>query len=259
MKTLITSRDPKGQQATAIFEAVYNKTKFNDAAAQRLNESKHFATGLFELFRKCSAKSSGYTLMRSILGDDLITPEEIATARHDIVYSAEQTAKLMDSIPSADTLNWCKANGYAVVAGPPRPMSLLDIQISKIDHFSKYGTWYADADEKFARDDKVSLGWLAVCKTPIPKSMGNTWDEQNRLLLGTERVSNAAKLSWFITVFYDVRGVRLFDRIYARTFSLGSNGHRVYVGQFGDMGLYVTSGWDGKRNSGIGLVATRKI
>ena len=36
--TLITSRDPKGLHAVGLFEAVYNKSKLDDARAQRLNE-----------------------------------------------------------------------------------------------------------------------------------------------------------------------------------------------------------------------------
>jgi hypothetical protein len=36
---LITSRDPKGQQATSIFEAAYNKSKLDDERAQCLNEN----------------------------------------------------------------------------------------------------------------------------------------------------------------------------------------------------------------------------
>lgn len=37
-QTLITSRDPKGLHATGLFEAVYNKSKLDEARAQRLNE-----------------------------------------------------------------------------------------------------------------------------------------------------------------------------------------------------------------------------
>ena len=37
-QTLITSRDPKGLHAIGLFEAVYNKSKLDDARAQRLNE-----------------------------------------------------------------------------------------------------------------------------------------------------------------------------------------------------------------------------
>ena len=38
LQTLITSRDPKGLHATGLFEAVYNKSKLDEARAQRLNE-----------------------------------------------------------------------------------------------------------------------------------------------------------------------------------------------------------------------------
>ena len=37
-QTLITSRDPKGLHAVGLFEAVYNKSKLDEACAQRLNE-----------------------------------------------------------------------------------------------------------------------------------------------------------------------------------------------------------------------------
>lgn len=37
-QTLITSRDPKGLHAIGLFEAVYNKSRLDDARAQRLNE-----------------------------------------------------------------------------------------------------------------------------------------------------------------------------------------------------------------------------
>jgi len=37
-QTLITSRDPRGLHAIGLFEAVYNKSKLDDARAQRLNE-----------------------------------------------------------------------------------------------------------------------------------------------------------------------------------------------------------------------------
>ena len=37
--TLITSRDPKGLQATSIFEAAYNQANLDDPRAQRLNEN----------------------------------------------------------------------------------------------------------------------------------------------------------------------------------------------------------------------------
>lgn len=258
-KTLITSRDPKGQQATTVFEAAYNKAKLDGEGAQRLNESKTFAGALLDLITTHSAKQPDYTLARSILGDDFVTPEEIAKARPDVTYTAEQIAQLSDSIPSADVLKWCKDNGYAVVAGTPSPMSLLDVRSAKSGHFySKTEGWYADAKQKFSRADKVSLGWLMIRKTPVPNSTNKNWDEQSALLAKVEYVPNAAEMSWFITVFYDVRGVRLFEGVYVRTSSLDSGGDRVDVGGFGAKGLSVSNRWYYGRGSGLGVASARK-
>ena len=258
-KTLITSRDPKGQQATTVFEAAYNKAKLDDDGAQRLNESKSFAAGLLDLIKMHSAKQPDYTLARSILGGDFITPEEITTVRPDVVYTSEQIATLADSIPSADVLKWCKKSGYAVVAGSPSPMSLIDVRSAKSDHFySKTEGWYANANQKFSRDDKVSLGWLLIRKEPVPKSLSKNWDEQSALLGSGEFVPNAAEMSWVITVFYDVRGVRLFERVYVRTSSLVSGGGRVSVGFFGSKGLDVDYNWDYDRDGLLGVAAARK-
>jgi hypothetical protein len=52
---LITSRDPKGQQATAVFEAAYNKAKLDDGRAQRLNEhGNELKAGIAKLIAELS-------------------------------------------------------------------------------------------------------------------------------------------------------------------------------------------------------------
>ena len=52
-KALITSRDPKGRQATSIFEAAYNDSRLNDHCAQRLNESgDELKKGAMKLIQK---------------------------------------------------------------------------------------------------------------------------------------------------------------------------------------------------------------
>lgn len=196
-------------------------------------------------------------LARSILGDDFITPEEIMKARPDVVYTADQIAALSDSIPAADVLKWCKDDGHAVVAGSPKAASLLEVRSGKSDHFySKTEGWYADRDQKFSRADKVSLRWLMVRKAPVPDSINKNWEEQFDLLSMVESVPNAAEMSWFITVFYDVRGVRLFEDVCVRTSSRDSFGNRVGVGDFGAKGLYVQ--WDDDRHNVLGLASARR-
>ena len=57
-KKLITCNDPKGLQATNLFQGVYNKAGFNDTRAQRLNENRgsKFTDGLMKLVTECSSE-----------------------------------------------------------------------------------------------------------------------------------------------------------------------------------------------------------
>lgn len=254
---LVTADSPKGQRATETFRAQYNKAGLNDESAQRLNENPGFAEYLAEGIRRFSAKAPDYGLAQSFLGADFITPEEVTKARSSIVYTAEQITALAESLPSEDVLKWCKENGYAVIPAPPTAMSLLDVREIKSTHFySETGGWYAD--QKFAHEDKTSFGWLAIKKTPVSNSTSKTWNKQNKLLSALEKVPNAAEMSWFITTYFEVRGVRLFEGVYVRTSSLDSFGYRVYVGDFVSDGLYVSYYWDDNRNDNIGLSAARK-
>ena len=195
---------------------------------------------------------------RDIMGDDIIFPDEIAEVR-GFSYTEAQLKQLSDIMPTADVMQWCKENGFALMPTPPEAMFLLDIRALKADHFySKTGGWYGEDKQKFARDDKTSFGWIMIKKTPVDKSTSKDWDEQNKLLSDVERVPNVAETVWFITTFYEVRGVRLFERIYVRTSSLDSDGGRVYVGNFGAKGLYVAYNWDSSRHGHLGLASARK-
>lgn len=212
-----------------------------------------FVTG----FSRFTAKLPDYTLAKSILGGDFITAEEIMVARPDVVYSPEQVTQLAETIPSVDVLNSLKASGYGLMPQPPSALSLLSIRASKSTHFySKSGGWYEG--QTFAKNDMTGTGWLAIKKTPANDSVSKNWNEQNELLINAEFVPNAAETSWFITIFFDIRGVRLFEDIYIRTSSLGSDGSRVYIGYFDARGLSINSYWDSHRRSNLGLASARK-
>ena len=255
---LVTADSPKGQRATETFRAQYNKAGLNDESAQILNEHPGFAVYLAEGIRRFSAKAPDYSLAQSILGADFITPEEVTKARPSIVYTDDQITALAESLPSEDILKWCKDNGYAVMPPPPTAMSTLDVRgIWSARFYWKMGGWYAD--QKFAREDKTSFGWLLIKKTPVSGSTSKTWNEQNKLLSALEKVPNVAEMSWFITTYFEVRGVRLFEGIYVRTSSLNSAGSRVYLGYFDADGLYVSDFWDGRRYSYLGVSAARKF
>ncbi|MDE2078943.1 MAG: hypothetical protein KGI73_01000 [Patescibacteria group bacterium] len=218
-----------------------------------------FDKGLDALVKRLAAPTPDYTLARSILGGDFISPEEIMTARPGIIYSDDQIAALADMMPSEEALRWCKDNGFAVVAAPPRALSLLNIRMLEADLFySKTGGWYAEANQKFASDDKTSVGWLMIRKTDVPKSHSKNWTEQSALLSNVEYVPNAAKMSWFITTFYKVRGIRLFENVCVRTSSVDANGDRVCLGCFDAGGLVVSGYWGDVRDDYLGVASGRK-
>ncbi len=254
---LVTADSRKGQTAVQLFRAQYNKARLTEKGAQILNEHRGFAAYLAEGIRRFSAKAPDYGVVQSILGADFITPEEVTKARGALVYTDEQITALAGSLPSEDVLRWCKDNGYAIMPAPPKAMSTLEVREIQSAHFySKTGGWYAD--QKFAREDRTSFGWLMVKKTVVSNSTSKTWNEQGKLLSALEKVPNAAEMSWFITTYFEVRGIRLFEDIYVRTSSLDSFGCRVCVGRFGQGGLVVNDGWGSDRVGYLGVASARK-
>jgi hypothetical protein len=229
-----------------------------DAIQRLIARGGEFQDWVIEGIRRFSAKQPDYAIAQSILGNDFITPEEVAKTRPGIVYTDEQIATLASTLPSADMLRWCKDNGYAVMPAPPTALSLLDVRTLATGNFySKTGGWYAD--QEFASKDKTTFGWLAIRKTPVPNSTNRTWSDQEKLLSGVESVPNAAEMSWFITTYFAVRGVRLFANVYVRTSSLDSDGYHVSVGYFDAGGLYVDYWHDDYRHSSIGVSSARKF
>ena len=253
---LVTADSPKGQRATETFRAQYNKAGLDEDSAQILNEHPGFAAYLLTGICRFSTKAPDYTLAQTILGKDFITPEEVAKLR-GFTYNEDQLAKFGDTLPSQEVLVWCRDNGYMVIAGPNKPMSLLEVREMKSGYFySKSGGWYSD--QKFARNDKADTRWIIVRKEPVPESTSKTWDEQQALLSDVEITPNAAEVVWAITTYKAVRGIYLLPNIYVRTSSLGSGGNRVLVAGFDSGGLGVDSGWDSRRDVGVGVSSARK-
>lgn len=106
-----------------------------DGLQRLLERGGEFQTHVLAGIRRFTAKTPDYSLARTILGKDFIAPEEIAKSRKPIVYTDEQLAQFGDSVPAQEVLEWCRDNGYMLVAGPNRPMSLLNVRAVKKDHF----------------------------------------------------------------------------------------------------------------------------
>ena len=202
-------------------------------------------------------KISGYELAKTILGKDFISPEDVMNSRKGITYTDEQLAQFGETVPAQEILQWCRDNNFMLVAGPNRPMSLLEIRTMKNGYFySKEGGWYAY--QKFAQSDKVETKWYMIRKDIVPESTSRNWKEQQALISNVETVPNSAEFTWAITTYKAIRGVCLFVGIYARTSSLDSDGDHVYVGIFDGKGLYVYRIWDSFRLSDLGLSVARK-
>lgn len=257
---LVTADSPKGQRATETFRAQYNKAGLNKESAQILNENPGFATYLLAGIKRFAMKAPDYELVRTILGKDFISPEEIMKSRKGITYTDEQLSQFGETVPAQEILEWCRDNNFMLVAGPNRPMSLLEIRTMKNSYFySKEGGWYAEQKQKFSQNDKVETKWYMIRKDIVPESTSKNWGEQHALIIAdTEFVPNAPEFVWAITTYKAVRDVYLFGRIYARTSSLDSDGDHVYVGDFDDKGLYVDDHWGSYRVSSLGLSVARK-
>ena len=224
-----------------------------------------FQTYVLAGVARFTSKLPDYTLARTILGNDFISADEIAKAR-GIAYIEDQLIDLGKKLPDQATLEAIRDAGMMLVAGPPTAMSLIDVRALNADFFYSKGPdkddsgWYDDADEKFARNDKVeALCWIALCKEPVENSLNKTWQDQQALVVEPMVVPNAAETVWALTTYKAVRDIYLLDDLYVRTSSLDSDGNRVYVGNFDAKGLRVHDNWDGFRHDYLGLASARKF
>ena len=124
-QTLITSRDPKGLHAVGLFEAVYNKSKLDEARAQRLNErGGELQDGIAKLIAELSVSNqyaneevrSSYTYPKEYKGPKLIADQIKALAKifdldpsHAIEFAKNlpalpEGAEGWFAIPSVDAL-----------------------------------------------------------------------------------------------------------------------------------------------------------
>lgn len=201
-----------------------------------------------------------YRLTRAILGNDFISPQEVAKAR-GIVFTDEQLAEFADTLPTAEELQLLRKDDYILVPGPATPKALLDIRAMHTAYFynTKRGGWYVNADQAFSRDDKARVRWYKVPKTIyLSSSLNKNWDEQVAMVSEDYYILNAAELAWVVTTYHAVRGIYLLLNRYARTSSVSAGGRRGCVGYFGSSGLGVGGFFDVARSGDLGLAVARK-
>ncbi|MDP3955701.1 MAG: hypothetical protein Q8Q18_00435 [bacterium] len=148
----------------------------------------------------------GHELARLILGDDYITPEEVATA-YGVSYTDEELEHFADSLPDTQTILWLRVNEYMLIAGIPVGMHLLQIRglASELVYTQEKG-WFSEDHQDFAKNYKVSTGeWLAIRKGEVPNSSCKKLD----LLSKVEHVPNAGEVKFAVTSYLGVRGIYL--------------------------------------------------
>jgi hypothetical protein len=95
--------------------------------------------------------------------------------------------------------------------------------------------------------------------TAVPDSFNKTFVEQQAVLPIDEEIPFARVVVMGMVIQFLATGERLFPEYWVRCNDQGSDGRRVSVGGFDRDGLIVRTGWDGYRDSGIGLASARKF
>jgi len=238
------------QHPTNDVTARRNLAEYLQKGCPKVNDNREVVT---------SQLPEGHELARLILGDDYITPEEVATA-YGVSYTDEQLEHFADSLPDTQTILWLRANGYMLIAGPSTEMNLLEVREldNKLFYLNTEG-WYAEDSQTLSNNDKVSAGeWLAIRKDEVPNSFSKTWKEQQGLITEVEHVPNAPEVSYAVTAYFKVRGVYLLRGKYVRTSSVSANGDHLDVGGFDEDGLDVSNYWGDGRHDDFGVASARK-
>ena len=231
----------------------------NNSVAKRKNLAEYLKMGCPKVNNDGEVVTPQLPECRLILGDGFLSVEEVARV-YGWSYSDEQLEHFTETLPDFEELMWLRSNGYMLVAGPPTEINLLEVRdLDNQLFYSKTEGWYAEDKHKFSREDKVPAGqWLKIRKDEVPNSFNKNLSEQQELVTEEEYVPNAPTVSYAVTAYYKVRGVYLLRGKYVRTSSVDADGHRVFVGDFNEDGLFVNHCWDGSRDGDLGVSSARK-
>jgi len=228
----------------------------DDELAQKVIDSKgnDLATKVVRLIENGGFEpSTSQKRAREIMGRNFFGIEE-AIKHFGVNPSRVQTAALSDIPFTEEVLESCKDTHVLVSVFP---MSILDIR-GKVERklfYSHEDSWYNK--EAFAKD-RGEIGWRLVRKTPVPDSTSKNWYEQQALLDKSEETLSAQVMVYTIVGHHLATGERLFEKVYVRTSSVDSDGNRVNVGYFGQLGLHVSNWWDDGRSGDLGVSSARK-
>ncbi|HEC33005.1 MAG TPA: hypothetical protein ENI63_01965 [Candidatus Kaiserbacteria bacterium] len=202
----------------------------------------------------------GYELARLILGDDYITPEEVATF-YGFSYTDEQLEHFTDTLPDIQIISWLRANGYMLMAGPPTDLRLL--QGRELDNqlfYLSIKVSCAEDKKKFVQYSMVKAGeWLAIRKEAVPNSFYKTWKETAILLTEVEYIPNVTEVIYAVATYRAVRGIYLFRRKFVRTSSADELGHHILVGFYDEDGIEIDIYLNDVCDCSVGIPSARRL
>ena len=208
------------------------------------------------------AYNNKYKTARKILGDDLITPNDIE-ALTSIRYTKEQKAYALEALPiDLKKLKDIKRDNMILVFGPDVDRSLLSIR--SIDNFYqlfwKHGSgWYNKDKETFARENKIrGAKWHVIGKTPLKGSKSKNWNEQKLMTRHGDYIPNAAEVTYAVVIYKKVRNANLFQGDYVRTSSVSSRGDHVRINTFAGL-VSIDEESNYRRGEKIGVSSARQM
>lgn len=202
----------------------------------------------------------GMDFVRTVLGDSLISPEDMTKA-YDFVYTKDQLAHFIETLPDLDTVLWLREYGYVLIAGPCGDANLLDVRDfdRKLFHIG-LSSWYFEPHEKFAWTDVVVGGeWFAFSKRGMSNALREEWETQERLVTSPEYISNIAEASYAATVYKKVRGSNFLQQHHVRTSSVAANGQHVSVGSSDNAGFEIRCFPNTNKSIDLGAAVARKL
>ena len=163
---------------------------------------------------------------------------------------SEHELRALAAIPfSEETLRACK-DTHVLVAGAPLSIN----QMRELaDSIFCPGDWCNR--EPFANDKKVVVRWYLLRKEPVPESRSKTYGQQTALLKD-EEVPFACEMTYLIILHWLTHRERLLPHVFVRCQDKESDGDRVDIGGFGDVGFFLGCYPDSGHENRLGLASS---
>jgi hypothetical protein len=173
--------------------------------------------------------SDPFAFARARLGDDFITPQVLRSAlrAYRIEYSLEQIDQLMNKLPSEETLLAVRAKNGVLLPEPPRSLSLLglhEVCKKRPEQFCTRAGGWPDTRPAFATQECSGTGgWLA-----LGRFAHSNPSRRPSVVIG----------AWFLMVYANVYGIRLFESDLVATSTRDQDGC-VCIGGYDNAGIRV--------------------